>query len=542
MELKLKKQKGIFILTLIGVLSLGIIIGVRLQQSNLQRQYLLIQKWNKLNAVLNFIDKEYVDKIVRQEIEDKAIALTIKSLDPHSIYIPASDMQDANEALDGNFEGIGITFNMLSDTVIVMSTIAGGPSERVGVLAGDRIITVNDSLIAGRKIAQDSIVKLLRGKSGSKVTIGIKRYGEQKLVKIAITRGKIPIKSVDIGYMINAKTAFIKISKFSRTTFEEFNLASKKLQEQGMQKMILDLRGNTGGYLEQAIAIANEFLPAGDLIVYTQGKARERREQKANGRGALKNIEIVILLDEGSASASEVLAGAIQDNDRGTIIGRRSFGKGLVQEPIEFNDGSGMRLTVARYYTPTGRCIQRPYDLGSDDNYYLELQRRYEHGELNFADSIHQNDSLRYVTPKGKIVYGGGGIMPDLFVPIDTNGVSKYFQNVSRKNLVYRFALHFSDRNRATLNRIKTLNQLKRYFKRQNFMDLFVNYASNNGVSIDTPEEIKKSSTVITAQIKAYIGRTTPLDDEGFYPFIEKIDNTLQTAITTLEKSKISTK
>ncbi|MGL4956053.1 MAG: S41 family peptidase [Bacteroidales bacterium] len=540
--MRINKKKVVLVLTFIGVLLLGGILGVRLQQSNLQHQYLLLQKWNKLNAVLNFIDREYVDEIVRKEVEDKTISFAIKSLDPHSVYIPASEMKDANEALDGNFEGVGITFNMMLDTVIVMSTIAGGPSERVGVMAGDRIITVNDSLVAGKKIAQDSIVRLLRGKAGSKVTIGVKRYGESKLVDIAITRGKIPIKSMDIAYMINSKTAYLKISKFSRTTFEEFHDASKKMQEQGMQSMILDLRGNTGGYLEQAVAIANEFLPAGTLIVYTQGKARDRREQKSNGRGALKGIEIAILLDEGSASASEVLAGAIQDNDRGTIIGRRSFGKGLVQEPIEFNDGSGMRLTVARYYTPTGRCIQRPYNLGSDEDYYLELQRRYEHGELNFADSIHQNDSLRYLTPSGKIVYGGGGIMPDIFVPIDTVGINQYYKNVNRKNLIYRFALQFSDRNRAGLNHIHNFAQLSRYFKRRNFMAQFITYASNNGVTASSDAEIKECAPIITAQIQAYIGRTTSLDDEGFYPFLAKIDNTLQEAITTLKNTRATTK
>ncbi len=535
MGIKFKKRGLMLPLILIAVLVLGIMLGFRLQESNLQRQYQLVQKWNKLNVVLNYIDKEYVDPIPREQLERTAIDLTLKSLDPHSVYIPASEMKEANETLNGNFDGIGITFNTLNDTVIVVSTIVGGPAERVGVLAGDRIITVNDSAIAGRNISQDSIVRLLRGKSGSKVAIGVQRYGERKLIPISITRGKIPIKSVDVAYMVNDKTGYIKLSKFSRTTHSEFESASQKLLEQGMENMVLDLRGNSGGYLDQACEIANEFLPAGSLVVYTEGKASKRRNYVADNRGALKHIDVSILIDEGSASASEVLAGALQDNDRGTIIGRRSFGKGLVQESIGFNDGSGMRLTIARYYTPTGRCIQRPYEGGKEDDYYSELLQRYEHGEFEVADSIKQNDSLRFVTPNGKVVYGGGGITPDVFVPLDTTGVNKYFRSVSRKNLVYKFALNFSDRKREQLHHIKTFNELSKYLNRQGLVGQFVAYAARNGVS-GSDEEIQACRAILYAQIRAYIGRSTPLDDEGFYPFLESIDNTLQVAIKNMEK------
>lgn len=524
-------------LVIVAVLALGFMLGRRVQESNLQRQYLMVQKWNKLNAILNFIDKEYVDPVTREQLEESAIELTLKSLDPHSTYIPASDMKEATESLDGNFDGIGIMFNMFSDTVLVINTIVGGPAERVGVLAGDRIITVNDSIIAGRKIAQDSIVKLLRGRSGTKVTVGVQRNGERKLVPITITRGKIPIKSVDVAYMINAKTGYIKISKFSRSTAEEFRSASKKLLEQGMENMVLDLRDNSGGYLDQANEVANEFLPAGTLIVYTEGKARKRKEQMANNRGSLHDVALTVIIDEGSASASEVLSGAIQDNDRGMIVGRRSFGKGLVQEPIAFDDGSGVRLTVARYYTPSGRCIQRPYTGGKEEDYYMEFQRRYEHGELEVADSIKQNDSLRYITPGGRVVYGGGGITPDVFVPIDTTGVNRYYRSVTRKNLVYKFTLNFADKNREKLLGIKTFNELSSYLNRQGLMGRFVGYAERNGVS-GSEAEIQVCRALLYAQIRAYIGRSTSLDDDGFYPFLEKIDNTLQTAIKTVEEKK----
>ncbi len=533
----MNKRSLMLPLIVVAVLALGIMLGLRIQESNLQRQYLLVQKWNKLNAILNYIDKEYVDYVPREQLEESAVTLTLQSLDPHSTYIPASEMEEANEPLDGNFDGIGITFNMFSDTVLVINTIVGGPAERVGVLAGDRIITVNDSSIAGRKLAQDSVVKLLRGKSGTKVTIGVKRNGEKKLVPIAITRGKIPIKSVDVAYMVNEKTGYVKISKFSRYTAEEFEKVSKKLLAQGMENMVLDLRDNTGGYLDQAYGVANEFLPAGTLVVYTEGKARKRKEMVANNHGILHKVALAVVINEGSASASEVLAGAIQDNDRGMIIGRRSFGKGLVQEPIQFNDGSGMRLTVARYYTPSGRCIQRPYMPGKENDYYSEFQRRYEHGEFEVADSIKQNDSLRYITPGGRVVYGGGGITPDVFVPIDTTGINRYYLRVTRKNLVYKFALNFADKNREKLLSMKTFNELSTYLNRQGLMGRFISYAARNGVS-GSEAEVQVCRAMLYAQIRAYIGRSTPLDDEGFYPFLEKIDNTLQVAIKTVEDKK----
>lgn len=515
---------------------MGFMLGVRLQESNLQRHYQTGQKWNKFTTILNYIDKGYVDHIPHREIEEKSIALMLKSLDPHSVYIPASEMEKANESLEGNFDGVGIVFSMPLDTVIVMNTIVGGPSERAGVQAGDRIMTVNDSVIAGRKIPQDSVMRLLRGKSGSKVRIGLMRTSEKELIPVTVTRGKIPVKSVDVAYMTTPHTGYIKISKFSRSTHKEFKEATRKLLNEKMQNLVLDLRGNTGGYLEEAIEIANEFLNAGDLIVYTEGRSSRRKDYQADQNGLLLNIPVAILVDEGSASASEVLAGALQDNDRGLIVGRRSFGKGLVQEPVFFNDGSGMRLTVARYYTPSGRCIQRPYSTSSEnDSYYLEIQRRYEHGEMDVVDSIKQNDSLRYFTRGGKAVYGGGGITPDLFVPFDTLNINAYYLKVFRRNLIYKFALQFSDANRARLNKVKSFAELSKYLRRKNLIGNFTAYAASNGVT-GSWEDLRACQKLISAHVKAQIGRSTPLDDEGFYPFLDNVDDALQTAITNLEK------
>jgi carboxyl-terminal processing protease len=519
-----------------GALTLGFMLGVRLQESNLQQHYQTGQKWNKFNTILNYIDKGYVDYIPHKEIEEKSIALMLKSLDPHSVYIPASEMEKASESLEGNFDGIGIMFNMPLDTVIVMNTIVGGPSERAGIQAGDRIIAVNDSVIAGRKIPQDSVMRLLRGKSGSKVRLGLKRMSEKELVSATVTRGKIPVKSVDVAYMTTPYTGYIKISKFSRSTYKEFREATRKLLGEKMQHLVLDLRGNTGGYLEEAIEIANEFLDAGELIVYTEGRSSKRKNYLADQHGLLLNMPVAILVDEGSASASEVLAGALQDNDRGLIVGRRSFGKGLVQEPVFFNDGSGMRLTVARYYTPSGRCIQRPYTANSEnDDYYMEMQRRYEHGEMDVADSIKQNDSLRYFTRSGKTVYGGGGIMPDIFVPFDTMNINSYYLKVFRRNLIYKFALQFSDANRTRLSKMRSFAELNKYLRRKNLVGSFTAYAASNGVA-GSWEELKACQKLISAQVKAQIGRSTPLDDEGFYPFLDSVDDALQAAIANLEK------
>jgi carboxyl-terminal processing protease len=487
----------------------------------------------KLQLVFDQIKENYVDPVDIDSLVEKTIPFVLEELDPHSIYIQAEDMEQANESIEGNFDGVGITFNMPSDTVIVINVISDGPSERAGIHAGDRSIMVNDSLIAGQKINQNNVAKMLRGKTGTQVTIGIQRIGEPNLIYFPITRGKIPTKSIDVAYMLNAHTGYIKLSKFSKTAHYEFLKAVLTLQDEGMKNLIFDLRDNTGGLLDQAFEIANEFLPQGSLIVYTEGRARKRQDFYANGQGHLQHINVAVLTDGATASASEIVAGALQDNDRGLIVGRRTFGKGLVQEPINFSDNSGLRLTVARYYTPTGRNIQKPY--GKNNNYEDEIYQRDLRGEFIVADSIKQDTVQRYTTPGGKIVYGGGGIAPDVFVPHDTIAINEYFINVYRKNLIYRYAIQFSDLHRTAINNIHTLDDLRKFYAAFDLLKLFTDFTTRQGVK-PKPGELKQCKNLIDNHLKAYIGRNTPLDDEGFYPFISNIDSTLLQAVKELEK------
>ena len=528
------KTKYIQALLMLCILAFGLLLGLRMGKNNLEYQFLMMQRWNKLNSVLNIINKKYVDSIDRSALEEKTIARVLKELDPHSVYIPASQMTEANEELNGQFEGVGIMFNMLTDTVEVINTISGGPSQRAGVWAGDKIITVNDSIIAGRKIPQDSIMRLLRGRNGTQVNIGVRRTGERDLIPFTITRGSVPIRSVDAAYMVTPSVGFIKLVKFSRTTYKEVAEAAQMLQDEGMEQLILDLRGNGGGFLDKALEVLDEFFEKGTLLVYTEGRESPRRNFTSGGGGMLKQTPIAVLIDENSASASEIVAGAIQDNDRGWIIGRRSFGKALVQEPIDFSDGSGMRLTVARYYSPTGRCIQRPYDKGEAE-YYQELWHRYQYGDPAQSDTP-PAQALIYQTPKGKTVYGGGGIAPDIYVPVDTMGMNAFFQSVYRKNLIYRFASQFADSHRAALQRIETLPQLKRYLYYRNFAQPFAQYAAQSGIEA-SPQQLRECTLLLNAQIKALVGRGTKLGDVGFYVFINPIDKNVQTAINILENN-----
>jgi carboxyl-terminal processing protease len=529
------------LLSLLLCIVIGIVVGqYMVYQKSAINKYIPIPVYyssaelSKLQLVFDQIKENYVDTVSIDSLVENTIPFVLEKLDPHSVYIPASDMEQANESIEGNFDGIGVSFNMPNDTAIVINVIGGGPSERAGVQSGDRIIMVNDSLIAGQKINQNSVVKMLRGKTGTNVTIGVQRWGEPRPVQIPITRGKIPVKSVDVAYMLNDHTGYIKLSKFSKTSHAEFFKAAFLLQEKGMKNLLFDLRGNTGGLLDQAFSIANEFLSGGNLIVYTEGKARPRQNLHADGRGHLQEVNVAVLTDESSASASEIVAGALQDNDRGLIIGRRTFGKGLVQEPINFSDNSGIRLTVARYYTPTGRSIQKPYGNGND--YEEDIVRRFLHGEFSEADSIKQDTVQRYTTPGGKIVYGGGGIVPDVFVPVDTTGANDYFRSVVRKNLIYRFALQFSDSHRTEIKNISTMDNLLAFFRPFDFPALFVRYTAQQGIK-SKPYELEESKAIIDSYLKAFIGRSTPLDDEGFYPFLGAIDNTLKRATEELEKN-----
>jgi carboxyl-terminal processing protease len=486
----------------------------------------------KLSSVVNYVQSRYVDSINDDILVEAAIPAMLQELDPHSVYIPSKDLEQVSEPLQGNFEGIGISFNMQNDTVIVISTITGGPSERVGIMPGDRFIKVNDTLIAGVDFSTDEVIHMLKGPRGTKVTVEVKRKNVPDLLQFDITRDKIPLYSVDVGYMINDTTGYIKISRFAQTTFREFVDEIKELKStHTVKNLVLDLRGNNGGYMTAATNIADQFLEANKLIVYTEGKASPRSEVYSSSRGLCKEMDVAVLIDEWSASASEILAGAIQDNDRGTIIGRRSFGKGLVQEQTLLTDGSAIRLTVARYYTPTGRSIQKPYSEDREE-YYNDLNERFINGEFSEKDSIHFADSLKYQTPGGKIVYGGGGIMPDVFVPFDTTRVSKYYGRISAQQLIYRFAFNYADDHRKTLNEFENVASLEAHLNRQALMDQFTTYASEHGISKST-DGYGNSKEIIHTQLKAYIARNI-LDNEGFYPIIRSLDNTVNKAIEVL--------
>ena len=494
---------------------------------------------NKLTYTLALIEKSYVDSLPLDSIIEHVMPHLIKELDPHSAYIPASEMQALNEPLEGEFDGIGVVFNMATDTVIVLNVIPKGPSDKAGVRAGDRIIRINDSIVAGKKIPQNNIVKQLRGKRGTTVRLGIERQGISDLVDISVTRDAIPLHSIEASFMMTQKIGYIKLSQFARTSFVELKKALQELRAEGMEQLIFDLRGNTGGYLDQAIEIANEFLPAGALIVYTEDRARHQLKEFSDGKGGSTDLDIVVLIDEASASSSEILAGALQDNDRGTIVGRRSFGKGLVQRQVPFRDGSALRITVARYFTPTGRSIQKPYTTGDEgDEYDSDLYKRYLNNEFFSADSIHFADSLKFTTPKGKVVYGGGGIMPDEFVPLDTMDVTKYYVEVSGRNILYRYTIEYADRHRAELDKLTTLAELRAFLDADtNLLSDFVRYAERHGVR-PVQREIATSRKIMEAQLRAYISRNTALESNGFYDNIHKIDKTVQRATEILEQMR----
>ena len=438
----------------------------------------------KVETLIKAIDRKYVDNVDMDSIMDRVLPTILEELDPHSAYYPAEETQVSNDELHGSFSGIGIQFSMQDDTVRVNNVIHGGPSEKVGVLAGDRIVLINDSVFAGRNIPSNEIVKNLKGPKGTTVKISVLRNGEPGLVDFTIVRGDIPVKSVDAAYMISDEIGYIMINKFGETTFAEMMVSLAELSSKGMKKLIIDLRGNSGGYLGAAIQMVNEFLPKNDLIVYTQGAHNPMTKQFADGRGHYKTIPLVVMIDESSASAAEIFTGAIQDNDRGTIVGRRSFGKGLVQEPIEFSDGSSIRITIARYYTPSGRCIQKPYG-DSDEDYAMDIVKRYEHGEFFSADSIKQNEDEVYKTKGGRTVYGGGGIMPDVFVAQDTTGYSTYYTNVVRKSLINKYSFKYVDGRRTEFAELKTYADIEHYLDADNVLSKFYDYAAKNGIKRD---------------------------------------------------------
>lgn len=491
---------------------------------------------NKLNALLRIIDDQYVDTVNMGELVEEAMPQILSELDPHSSYIPAKDLEAVNADLKGSFSGIGIQFTIQNDTIHVNSVIQGGPSEKVGLMAGDRIVEVDDSAFVGKIVTNSEAMKRLKGEKGSKVKLGVYRPGEKDLLHFTVIRGNIPVKSIDAAYMINEKVGYIKVNKFGETTYPELLIALAKLNQKNCEGLIVDLRGNTGGYMAAAIQMVNEFLPNNRLIVYTQGRKSPREDYNSNGTGSNQKMPLVVLVDEGSASASEIFAGAIQDNDRGTIVGRRSFGKGLVQQPIEFSDGSAIRLTIARYYTPSGRCIQKPYEKGKESEYELDLLTRYEHGEFISADSIKQDETEVYHTRLGRPVYGGGGIMPDIFVPQDTTGMTSYFRMAANRGLIIRYTFDYTDQNRSTLQKYDTPEKMEAYLKGQNLLNKFAAWAEKKGLKRRN-NLMMKSRRLFEMSLYGNIIYNM-LGMEAYVEYLNESDKTVLKAVEILEKGE----
>ena len=514
----------------------GFVIGSVLSKNELQHTQKVsnLNVDGKLDLLLNLIDLQYVDTVNRDELVESAIPKILAELDPHSVYIPAEDLQIVNDDLDKSFSGIGVQFNIQKDTIMIVAVISGGPSERLGILPGDRIVTVDDSLFVGPAITNDKVMKRLRGPKGTKVKVGVKRSSSEELLSFEIVRGDIPLHSIDASYMLQDKVGYVKVSKFGSGTYDEFVEALTNLRIEGAERYIVDLRGNSGGYLDAAILMTNEFLKEGDLIVYTEGKAEKRRDAVADGRGVFAQTPVAVLIDEWSASASEIFAGAIQDNDRGVVVGRRSFGKGLVQQQIPLRDGSAIRLTIARYHTPSGRCIQKPYS--DKDEYDMDILNRYLHGEMDDKDSIKAlPDSLKFFTTQGRVVYGGGGISPDVFVPRDTIGMTSYYTKIYNGGILYDYTFEYVDKNREKLALYKDFTSLLNYLNTQNLADELVQFAQGRGI----PKNDKiyaESKALMQNRIKAYILRSM-LGDEAFYPVFNENDIVIRVALQELSNN-----
>jgi len=528
-----KKNLLLVLIIFLAIIS-GVLLGNLLSRRANGLGFSRILSHSKVDDLLSIINAQYVDSVDTKELTEELMTDLTSKLDPHTVYIPASDLENVNSELEGSFSGIGVQFNIQNDTVMIVAVIRGGPSDKVGLIAGDRIVQVNDSIFVGKKISNEKVMKKLRGKSGTRVKLGVRRHGTREVLHYTITRGEIPVNSVDIAYMIEPHVGFIKVSKFAQTTYTEFLNAIATLRNQGAKKYIVDLRENSGGFMDQAVNMVNEFLPAGRMIVYSKGKAYPRSEAKSDGKGSCINIPMVVLIDEFSASASEIFSGAIQDNDRGLIIGRRSFGKGLVQQQLNLPDGSAVRLTVARYYTPSGRSIQKHYVKGKAMDYEKDIINRYMHGEIDSKDSIHVADSLKFKTVGGRTVYGGGGIMPDIFVPRDTTEYTPYLNKVINYGYLYQFAFQYVDRNRDKLKTIKTWQQMDKFLDSQNLMTDFVPFATKKGVAANQ-KQINISKRFLLTQLKAYISRNT-LGDAGFYPLLYQGDKAVLRALQTLNK------
>ena len=543
-------KKYLFPTLTIACLMIGFLIGnaisnkVNAQRFFIQNGQLFQQPESKVDQLLQLMSQAYVDEINVDSITDDAMQELVKRLDPHSAYIPKEDLEMVNSELSASFSGIGVQFSIQNDTVQVVSVISGGPSEGIGVLAGDKIVMVNDSNFTGKTITNERVMHALRGPKGTEVKIGVMRSGSNEVYDFTIIRGEIPIHSIDAKFIIEAKgerreakgekIGFVRVNRFGENTYDEFIAAMASLKGQGATSYIVDLRENSGGFMDQAIKMANEFLAKGDMIVYSEGRAYPRYEARANGSGRFQREPLVVLIDNFSASASEIFAGAMQDNDRATIIGRRSFGKGLVQQQIPFADGSAVRLTVARYYTPSGRSIQKPYKMGEGEDYAMDLLDRYESGEFFSADSVHFADSTVYYTKEGRKVMGGGGIMPDIFVGRDTTLYTPYFNIVSNRAYTYQFAYQYTDRHRKELSQYKDWQSLEKYLLRANWLDEFVAFAKAKGVE-PKPEQLAKSKPLLVRLVNAYIVRNI-LNDEGFFPLFERDDDVTIKAVEELTK------
>lgn len=535
-------KKYLFPTLTIVCLLIGFLIGnalsnkVNAQRFYIQNGQLFQQPESKIDQLLQLMNQAYVDPIDVDSITEEVMKEMVKRLDPHSAYIPKEDLEMVNSELSASFSGIGVQFSIQNDTVQVVAVISGGPCEGVGVLAGDKIVMVNDSNFTGKTITNEKIMHALRGPKGTEVKIGVMRSGSDEVYDFTITRGDIPVHSVDAKFIITAKNGekigFVRVNRFGENTYDEFISAMASLKGQGATSYIVDLRENSGGYMDQAIKMANEFLSKGDMIVYSEGRAYPRYEARANGSGRFQRDKLVVLIDNFSASASEIFAGAMQDNDRATIVGRRSFGKGLVQQQIPFADGSAIRLTVARYYTPSGRSIQKPYKMGEGEDYAMDLINRFEHGEFYSADSVQIADSTVYLTKKGRIVRGGGGIMPDVFVGRDTTLNTPYFNIVVNRAYTYQFAYQYTDRHRKELSQYKDWQSLEKHLLKANWVPEFVAFAKEKGVEPNA-EQLAKSKPLLVRLVNAYIVRNI-LNDEGFFPLFERDDDITQKAVEVI--------
>lgn len=539
--LKMDKKRNLGYVLIPLVLAIGVVGGVYIGK------YLSVSRISpaeaKLRTIADLIENEYVDDIDVDSLLASVVPELLAGLDPHSVYMSAEELKSANEDMDGHFSGVGVSFQIVNDSVVVVDVIAGGPAEKVGLLIGDKIIAANDSVLTGKKANQENVFKTLRGPKGSKVALKVKRSSSDRLLDFDVIRDDIPVNSVDAVYIIDEKEGigYLKVSKFGRNTYEEFMTALYKLIQDGAKSFIIDLRGNAGGFLDQVILMANEFLPEDRIIVSTNGKLIENRSvAMSDGGGRFLDIPLTVLIDEYSASASEIFAGAIQDNDRGLVVGRRSFGKGLVQHQIELPDSSAIRLTVSRYYTPSGRCIQKPYERGEDGKYVLDIFDRYEHGEFYNVDSIKLDKSKLYLTNSGRKVYGGGGIMPDIFVPEDTTGFTSYYVSVGNKGLISKYALQVADRYREVTGNVKTIEDLQRVIPRdQTLLEGFVDYAAKNGVPARW-YYINKSRDLILNLLKAQIARNV-IGYNGLIQILNQEDVTVQKALEQMREGKATT-